>query len=142
MILESVTGGGAGLSASVLQANCLSSDDEGFAVYITGDMIGDRHQVSKIDIDSESPITGYGFGVIRSKESATECVVQTGGILSGVFSGLVPGRRLFVSTTGTLDDVVPPKPSGGTVRHWQKAGYALTTSSILINFETPFGVRA
>ena len=115
-----------------LPANCLAGDAVGNAVRITGDRVAGRYQATSVDIDATAAHEARGVGVIASKSDATTCVIQTGGILSGVLSGLTPGRLLFVAADATLSESPPPRPSSG-YRTIQAMAYALAADVAVIS---------
>jgi len=65
-------------------------------------------------------------GVIIEKMTSTTCVVQFGGKVEGVYSGLNPGELLFVGDGGGLDDEMPT-PSGGDPRYVQSVGASIAS---------------
>lgn len=103
-------------------AQCEASDGVGACVYVTGDRIGQYYQVSTTDpsVRSKMPMVG----VIVEKMTPTTCVVQFGGKVEGVYSGLIPGELLFVGDGGGLDDEMPT-PAGGTPRYVQSVGASI-----------------
>lgn len=112
-------------------ANCLETDSPKDGVYITGDPIGGRYQVTRVDIDSAVAKESIAFGIIVSKSSTTECVIVVSGIVAGLFSGLTPGSRLFTSTTGELQQGPPSYPVTGK-RKIQEIAYAVGADTVLI----------
>lgn len=102
-------------------ANCLVGDGVGSLVYITGDKVGAYYQVATIDPSDRGKMPAVG--VIIHKLTSTSCVVQTGGDVDGVYSGLTPGELLFAGDGGGLDDEMPI-PSGGP-RYVQTVGVSL-----------------
>jgi hypothetical protein len=71
------------------------------------------------------------IGIIESKKSPTECKVRILGEVPGLYSGLTPGRMLFVGSTGRLT-AVPPIPSLGEYIFVQSMGVALLSNSVLL----------
>lgn len=116
---------------SSIAARCLSADQVGHAVRVTGDKIDGLHQVTRTDIDATTPSEAKSVGVIASKSDSTTCVVQTSGVLAGVLSGLTPGRLLFVDTDATLTITPPPRPSSGE-RTIQALAYAIASDAAVI----------
>lgn len=114
-----------------LPATCLASDDVGHAVRITGDRVGGLYQVTRADIDAAASHEARSAGLIVSKTDSTTCVVQTSGILVGIFSGLTPGRLLFVGTDATLSTTPPSRPSSGR-RTIQPLAYAVASDVAII----------
>ena len=124
-----------GDAALPLQAYCYSTDAVGDAVYIMGDKVGARYQVTKVNIDVLTTIPS--IGIITLKISATECVVQTGGIVHDVYTGLTPQAPLFIGTDSRLTEVrTPNKPTAGR-RALQIIGQALSSTDLLLTIRSP-----
>jgi len=102
-------------------ANCQAGDGVGSLVYIAGDRVGEYYQVATADPSDRDKMPAVG--VIISKFTSTTCVVQTGGDVNGVYTGLTPGELLFTGDGGGLDDEMPV-PSGGP-RYVQTVGVSL-----------------
>lgn len=117
-------------SPNNITANCLSSDEVGKCVRITGPATGDVYQVT-----TAAPLDGGGtmpaVGVIIRKVSTTTCTVQVDGLVEGVFSGLTPGKVLFVSEEGGLEHTPMTPPTGWTA-YIQSMGVALSTEVVLL----------
>lgn len=143
MILQPVTGAGGSGATDVLDANCLSTDAVKDVVHIAGDKGGGRYTVTKVDIAAVSAVDAVGVGVIISKDSGdpTLCQVQISGLLEDVYTGLTPGRRLFIGTNSQLTETPPAHPLTGT-RLVQKMGYALASNVVLVAPEEPMRLRA
>ena len=89
-----------------LAANCLSTDVVGAAVRVTGPALGGIYQVATCDI---SMAGGYpAIGLIFSKSSPTNCIVQTRGPIVTVVD-LTPGKTYFVGFDG--QPIAAPLPS-------------------------------
>jgi hypothetical protein len=112
-----------------LEANCLASDNAGDAVYVTGDRVGTRYQVTKVDISDVTKMPA--IGVILEKTSSTECVVVTSGEVEGVYTGLTAGGLLFLDAAGTIAQS-PPVPAPLQTLFLQSMGIALDSSVILL----------
>jgi hypothetical protein len=82
------------------KANCLAGDAVGDCVRFTGPRVGGLYQVEKIDISDVDELPS--IGIIIRKISATLCVVQCAGPMSGIYTGLVPNEVYFVGTDGRL----------------------------------------
>lgn len=102
-------------------ANCQVSDGVGSLVYISGDRVGMYYQVATVDPSDRLKMPAVG--VIIQKITPTTCVVQTGGDIDGVYTGLTPGELLFAGDGGGLDDEMPV-PSGSP-RYVQTVGVSL-----------------
>lgn len=106
-------------------------------MYIRADMVAGRYQVETVDIDD--PTKMPAIGVIVSKSTATECIVQLAGIMRGVLSGLTPNAILFATTSGTLGESVPAAPLSGQ-RLVQQIAQAISSTDIMIKILGPIGI--
>jgi hypothetical protein len=113
---------------------CAATDAVGDVVRFSGDKVGNRYQVTKVNIDSLA--TMPAIGVILRKTSATECEVQTSGALKGVYSGLTPNLTLFIGTDSRLTHTVTPQPTTGPRAH-QIMGVASATTEVLLGVKSP-----
>ena len=116
------------------RANCLASDSVGNCVVITGSKIGDYYQVETMDPVLDG--TDQAVAVITEKSSPTECVIQFHGLLSGVYSGLTAGKRLYVGIDGQLTHT-PPSPAGG-VLYLQLMGVAIDDEEVMLDPHVPW----
>lgn len=71
-------------------------------------------------------------GVVVAKNSITNCTIANIGKVS-IFSGLVFNNRYYISTIGTL--TTTPPATGWVI----PVGIALSSSSIMLNFQIPQG---
>lgn len=110
-----------------LRANCLAADSVGNCVYVSGDVAGVT-QVTTVDPIDHSKMPA--IGIITSKESPTDCIVQLFGELApgGSFT---PGKRVFVGNAGTLSHSIPT-PGVGGFGEIQSMGIAIAVSKILL----------
>jgi hypothetical protein len=113
--------------SSVMQGDCLATDAVGDFVYITGNKVGTRIQVTKADITNGAKMPA--FGVIIDKPTSDTCTVQWTGEVSGVFSGLTAGSVHFLSDTGVP---VPTLPAPGVTHYLQKLGVATSSNSLVL----------
>lgn len=120
-------------------ADCPASAAVKNVVYVSADEVAGVYQVGLIDINSTT--TYPLLGVIIKKLTTTRCVVQVGGELAGVYSGLNPGRQLFVNTSSELSHSVPTHPPSG-VRLVYPAALALSSDVVLLRAGTPTIIRA
>jgi hypothetical protein len=120
---------------------CTISESVGDAVYVAGDLIGGLYYVRTVDIDSSTTEKSIAFGVIKSKSGDTSCMVLLQGVLTGIYSSLTPGKRLFVDLSGGVVDSPPAKPGSG-YRVVQSIGYALASSVVMIRPEEPVRMKA
>lgn len=115
-----------------LRASCLATDLVGHAVRITGDKAGGLYQVTRVDIDAVDAQEARAIGVIVVKADTTTCVVQTSGLVSGVWSGLTPGQLMFVRSDATLSNTPPSRPTTGK-RTIQALAYAVAADEAVIS---------
>jgi hypothetical protein len=115
-------------------AYCYSTDAVGDVVYIMGNKVGDRYQVTKVDIDDI--LTVPAVGIITRKTAPTDCEVQIGGILRGLYSGLTPQKVLFIGLDSRLTHITTPHPGSGR-RALQIMGQALSTSELFLSAQSP-----
>jgi hypothetical protein len=85
--------------------------------------------VSKVDINDT--LTHPLLGVIIQKLSSTKCVVQIGGEVKGVYTGLTAGLQLFVDANSRLTHTVPSRPATG-VRSLYPMAIALSNNVLLL----------
>ena len=119
---------------TLLKALCTITDAVGDAIRISGNKIGDRYQVTRVDIDALPTLPA--IGIIIQKTSDTECLIQVAGIVSGVYTGLTPHQTLFIGTDGRLTHTVTPHPGTGQRAH-QIMGVALATTELLLDVKSP-----
>lgn len=115
-----------------VSAICQASDAVQSVVRVSGPSVGGLYQVTAIDITA-LPVE-MAFGIIVSKASSTLCTVQVGGELIGVYTGLTPGRPLFVDDAAKLSHSIPTRPITG-VKLSYLAATALDTDKALLNFQ-------
>lgn len=133
--------GPAGTPEIILDANCLTTDSVGDVVYATGDRVGGKYQVSKVDIDNADIRKAIAYGIITAKATTTDCTVQAGGVIDGTFSGFTPGRRLFVQTDATLSESPPGYPGAGT-RVVQEFAYIPAADVMIVAPKIVMKIRA
>jgi hypothetical protein len=117
-----------------LSAFCFSTDAVGDAVYIMGDKVGDTFQVTKVDINNIATVPA--IGIILLKESSTSCIVQTAGIMVGIYTGRTPHKPQFIGLDAKLYETPPAEPTSGR-RAVQIVAQALSTSDLLIHPKSP-----
>ena len=117
-----------------LEAFCFSTDAVGDVVYVMGNKVGTRYQVTKVNINNITHIPA--IGVIFAKPSATTCLVQTAGVLRSVYTGRTPQKPQFISLTSTLQETPPVAPTSGR-RAVQIIALALSTEDLLIHVKSP-----
>lgn len=119
---------------TLLPAFCFATDAVGDVVYIMGNKVGDRYQVTKVDIDDIT--TMPAIGIIVSKDSSTECRIQINGIVRGVYTGLTAQKPLFIGTDSRLTHTVTSYPTAGR-RAQQMMGQALTSDELFLHVKSP-----
>jgi hypothetical protein len=123
----------------LLPADCQASDAVKDVVRVSADAVLGVYQVTKIDITALP--TEIVVGVIISKATATRCIVQVGGQVAGIYTGLTPGRTMFVGDDSKLTHTVPTHPATG-VKSVYHAAMALAGDVLLLNIQTPSKLRA
>ncbi len=110
-------------------ADCLSSDEVGHFIYVTGVPIGGFRQVAKCEPTDSAKMPSPG--IIISKSNATRCVVQVLGELAT--TGLSPGvdNRYWIGADSKLANAPPATPASGTIVV-QVAGVALEGSILML----------
>lgn len=131
----------AAATPQIIRAACDAARQPKDVVYVHADKVGDLYQVTLVNIDSATTVEAIGVGVIRAKRSATVCEVQLGGLLDGVYTGLTPGRRLFVDTSGRLSESPPSQPISGR-RLSQRVAFAMASDVIFVAPAEPIGLQA
>ena len=122
--------GGGSAASSTLTASCTAADDLGDCVKISGDAVDGVYQVASVDITAADP--NPACGIIISKSSPTDCVVQVSGIMSGIYTGLTSGRLYFVDVNSRLDTDPPVPPGAGDTRYVQSMGQAVSDDVIVL----------
>lgn len=124
--------------SELVQADCQASDEVKDTVYISADKVAGVFQVQKIDITAFP--TQLLLGVIINKATTTRCTVQVGGQVAGLYTGLTPGKALFVGTDSKLTHAVPTPPATG-VKSVYHAAMALASDVLLLNAQVPSKMR-
>lgn len=111
-----------------LRVNCLSTDQVGQAMYVTGDMIAAAYQVTVVDITDFTKLPA--IGILTLKSSPTSGIVTASGIV--VRAGLLPGRLYFAGVNGfpTANRPTASSPAGAFV---QVLGKAISTTKLLLS---------
>ena len=115
-------------------ANCQVSDDVGDMVYVSGDLMGSYYTVTKVDYESRTKMPAIGMLVMKLTD--VTCVVQVGGEVRSLYTGLTPGRHCFVGINGRLTQAVPSTPGSG-VRYSQPIAYAIASNTVLLGLHLP-----
>lgn len=125
------------------QSQSTTLQPETFAASCTSlELVGNFVRVSAAstvrNVDFTAVSEMHTAGVIISKATATSCVVQPRGVVSGLYSGLTPGAALFVDASA--------RPVAGFsnpvigIRYIQNVAIALTANDILVSLRPPVGV--
>ena len=113
-----------------ISALCTAAEVVGKCVHISGDKVGRDYQVR---VASPSDIaTMPAVGVVVSKKSLTECTVFAFGEMEDTYSGLTPGRVMFVGDDGSLVATPPVPPLGASV-YIQSMGIAYGSSAMMVD---------
>lgn len=112
-----------------LPAECLATDAVGDAVYSRA-TDGGIYRVTKCDPSDIDKMPC--FGIIISKSGDTDCTLQFGGVVSGVYGGLDLRKPLYVDTDGGLTQTLPSLAVGQTM-FVQAVGMAIDDSEFLLN---------
>jgi hypothetical protein len=115
-------------------ALCLSTDQLGDVVYISGDKIGSYYQVAKVDITTTTKMPA--IGIIVQKLTSTTCVVMYSGEVTGLYTGMTPGETMFANSSSQLSETPPGAPTTGIVAV-QAIAYSLSSDTIVVKPELP-----
>lgn len=116
------------------RAACLSTDQVGHCVKITGPKVGSLYTVAQFDPTVQG--SDQGVGIITKKHSSTLCRVQFFGPMVGVYNSLLPGKRYWVGTDSQLTNV-RPSPSVGGYLYLQFMGVATDSSELMLDPHIP-----
>jgi len=124
-----------------LVAECPAGALVGDMVYVAGDKTpGGLYLVDlcHIDFANRRPI-----GMLLAKSSSTIATILLDGEVQSVYSGLTPGRHLFLGTGAgaRLTHSPPSRPVSGR-RYLQAAGLALAADSLLLRIDPPVVLQA
>jgi hypothetical protein len=136
MILQPLVGVGKPVTCNAV---CESTDSIGDMVYISGDvLLSGQFQVTKVDINDVSNflLKCSTIGMIVTKDSLDNCTIQVSGIVRNIYTGLTPGRYLFVGTDARLTHTSVLRPVTG-YRSAQLGGVALASDVVLITLGNP-----
>lgn len=112
-------------------ATCLSTDQVGHCVYIrAGVDVDGNYRVGKANPALESKVPS--IGVIVEKEDATTCRVRRFGELDG-FTGLTPGKAVFLKEDGSLSQAPVPEPGSGEYVFVQRMGTAYSAEVVYLD---------
>lgn len=114
------------IKVGILPANCLAADSVGKTVYITGNEVAGKIQVTTSDL--ADPAKMPVVGVIIEKSSSTDALVQYVGEVPPIFTGLTPNKILYAGPGGDPADSIPIA-SGDIV---QRIGFAIGVERMLI----------
>lgn len=111
--------------AGIIHCNCAPGDLIGNLVYVSGPVAGGRYTVRSADTTdwSKMPV----MGMIVSKEDPWHADVRYQGPVSGLYTGLTPGKICFL---GTDSRIVLTPPTGEV--YVQKVGIVLDADVVLV----------
>lgn len=119
-------------------AVCDSADAPGDLVVVAANRSGNDYVVARTDMGQ--PGAKPAVGCIIAKLSSTRCVVQLEGEVKSVYSGLVPGKPLFVGLNSRPTHI-PPSPAPGGQAYLQIVGVALAEDVLLLQVDKSMVVR-
>jgi hypothetical protein len=125
--------------AEFVIADCLVANAVGDMVRVYADEVAGVYQVRELDIlsnDWHLPV-----GMITRKLTSTRCAVQVGGEVKGIYTGLTPGKQLFINSASRLQHTVPTHPAVGVT--WaHPAALALSSGTVLLRIQVPVKMQA
>lgn len=104
---------------------CVSGDAVGDLMYVSGP----SKAVAKADVTNFTKLPAVGC--IISKSGPTSCVIQTAGLVSGVYTGLTPGK-IYVIGSNSRPSAALPVPAPSTNLFLQPVGIAVDTNMLLM----------
>ncbi len=120
-------------------ADCQVAEAVGDMVRVSAAAVGGIYQVTKLDITNG--VVQLPLGMVILKLTTTRCVVQVGGEILGIYTGLTPGKQLFINNASRLTHVVPTPPGSG-VKSVHLAAQALSTDALFLRIQVPSVIRA
>lgn len=110
------------IGPALFLAQCPPAANLGDMVFVSGDRSGDIYQIDRCDI---SQANKRPWGIILKKITIDSCWVQTYGEIRDLYSGLIPGKPIFLGhgIGARLTQTFP----GSAITHkiyLQIAGYA------------------
>jgi len=121
--------GGSGTSSSgvsTFNGVCLATDAVGDFMYVSGT----AKNVAKVDITQYSKVPAVGC--IINKPTTTTCVIQTSGIVEGIYTGFTPGKICVAGMNARPTSTAPTASVGGSL-FIQTLGVALDTNALLVS---------
>lgn len=107
----------------VFRGLCTAAEQPGDAVYVSGPRVGSYYPVRRADC--QDPDKMPAAGLVLRKLSATECWVQVGGDVRGVFTGLEQNKTYKVGVNGTIQRTAPTPGGAHGLAYVQFLGLAL-----------------
>jgi len=104
-------------------ANCPDEYAVGDVVRVSGDEVGGRFQVARVDVGDGAKMPAVGVIV---RKVGTTCIAQVAGVMKDIYAGLTPGLPVFVGVGARLTQAFP---TGGG-KYLQEMGFALSSSSV------------
>jgi len=137
MRLQAPTSGTA--AGGIINASCMLTDQVGDMVYVRGAGAGTT-LVARANAAQRSKMPAIGS--IISKQGFTDCLVQLGGPVLNIYTGLTAGERYFTGLTGR--PTIPsdfPDPGPGERYHIQHIGVAFNTDILALGLSTNMTIR-
>lgn len=123
------------LTDTELPADCLSTDAVGDCIQFTGDLLGDRYQVTRADPRALIQASG----VIIRKATSTQCTIRMAGLMTGIVSGFVPNGLVWLGINGRLEQdraLITALPGGKVLV--QPLGFAATSTTVFLLPQAPY----
>ncbi len=95
-----ISRGDARYASKIISATCLAGDTVGSPVYVSANPTGDIWAVSSADPANPAQMPAVGILISKPSPTATTCVVQLWGLVTGIYSGLTVGRAYYVVAGG------------------------------------------
>ncbi len=124
--------------AEFFRGLCTAVETIGKMVYVSGPKVGSAVPVRLAEPEDGDKMPS--IGVVVYKFSATECLVQQSGQVSGIFSGLEEGKTYKVGTSGSIQRLAPVAGVGGYA--WvQFIGHAVSEDVLYLSPEMQMAKR-
>lgn len=123
----------------VLRAVCMLTDQVGDAVYIRGDKNG-QYKVARAATAGLNKMPA--IGIIIKKWDFTQALVQTTGVVAGIYTGLTANQTYWVGETGQLSATLPPVDGTTQKAYTQIIGVALDSEVLLLKPAANLTVRS
>lgn len=125
-------------SRNTFPAQCLATDSVGDCVFANAEAVGGVYQMTKVD--PNDPDKMPAAGIIISKSSDTDCIIQVSGLVEGVYGGMDIRKTLYVDVDGGLTQVLPPLTPGDRM-FVQAMGMAVDDNALVLTPSAMFARR-